>query len=164
MKSILQMIIVIAVIFNVMASLILTALDIYSDRYFAEYENIKSFKNKKLYMTDNFLFIESGTQDTGADNGIGHFVVEGRLLSNNSKIRLIAGKEEYLDLNLNKQPLYKSSLTNDFFLRDAPAEYYRDKFISFYLGIYFKASFYLIISFIFYFILRYIKIRRYRLL
>jgi hypothetical protein len=147
-----------------MTSLIVTVVDIYCGRYFAEYENIKSFKNKKLYMTDDFLFIESGTQDTGPDNGIGLFVVEGRLLSNNSKIRLTVGKEEYLDLNLNKQPLYKSSLTNDFFLRNAPAEYYRDKFISFYSGIYFKASFYLIISFIIYFISRYIKTRRYRLL
>ncbi|KFF06115.1 hypothetical protein [Flavobacterium reichenbachii] len=163
MKNILQIIGVICLIGNIMISVLVTSLDVYSNRYFREYENIKSFKNTKSNMTTDFLVIERAYQDTGPENGIGTFVIEGELSSNHSKIRLSVGKQEYLGSNLNEHALYKSKLTNDYFLKDAPQEYYNYELCSFYMGIYFKVSFYIIIAILLYFLINYIKARRYRL-
>lgn len=163
MKNIIRLFLVICIIFNIMASVVITFVDVYYNRYFQEYQNLKSFRNEKLYMTDDFLFIERGTQDTGADNGVGTFVVEGILLSNNSKIRLAVGKKEFLGTNLNRQPLYRSKLTGKYFLKNAPKQYYNYEFFSFYTGIYLKFSFYIIIGILIYLTMRYIKKRKYRI-
>lgn len=163
MKNVLVIFAVIFAIGNIMISVSVTFFDVYTNQYLKEYENIKSFKNKKLYMANDAIFIERAYEDTGIDNGIPVFVIEGRLSSDNSKIRLAVGEQEYLCSNLDKQPLYRSKLTNNLFLRNAPKEYYKDKFISFYLGIYFKITFYVIIGIVIYICIRYIKVRRYRL-
>lgn len=158
-----KLIFIIFIVFNMIASIVITIVDIYSNRYFKEYENLKSFKNKKLYMVDDFLFVERGTQDTGADNGVGIFVVEGILLSDNSRIRLVVGKEDFLGTNLDRQPLYKSKFTGDIFLKNAPKEYYNYELFSFYIGIYVKLTFYIVIGIMTYFIIRYIKKQKYRI-
>lgn len=163
MKNVLVIFAVIFVIGNIMISTTATILDVYANRYFKEYDNIKSFKNKKLYMANDAMLIERAYEDTGIDNGMPVFVIEGRLLSDNSKVRLAVGEQEYLRSNLDQQPLYRSKLTNTLFLRNAPKEYYKHEFISFYLGIYFKIAFYVIIGILIYIFIRYIKARRYRL-
>jgi hypothetical protein len=163
MKNILQIIGVLCLIGNIMISVLVTCLDVYSNRYFREYENIQSFRNKKSYMTTDFLVIERAYQDNGPENGMGTFVVEGELASDRSKIRLAVGKEEYLRSNLNKHALYKSKLTKEYFLKDAPQGYYNYELRSFYMGIYFKVSFYIIIGMLLYILSNYIKARRYRL-
>lgn len=163
MKNVLVIFAVIFAIGNIMMSVTATFFDVYANQYLKEYENIKSFKNKKLYMADDAMLIERAYEDTGIDNGMPVFVIEGVLLSDNSKVRLAVGEQEYLRSNLDKQPLYRSKLTNNLFLRNAPKEYYKDKFISFYLGIYFKITFYVIIGIAVYILIRYIKVRRYRL-
>ncbi|SEQ84672.1 hypothetical protein [Flavobacterium frigoris] len=163
MKNTFKLFLVLFLIFNIMGSIVVTIVDLYKNRYFQEYENLKSLKNGKLYMTVDFLFIKSGTQDRGSDNGIGSYVIQGTLLSNNSEIELAIGKQEFLGTDLRRQPLYRSKLTGDFFLKNAPEEYYNYKFISFYIGIYLKFSFYIIIGIVIYLTIKHIKNRKYRI-
>lgn len=84
-------------------------------------------------------------------------------MSNNSKLELRVTKLTYLEPNFNKQPLYKSKLTGDFFLKNAPEEYYNSEINSFYVNIYFKVSFYLIFGLIVFLVIQYVKKRRYRI-
>ncbi|MDR7212237.1 hypothetical protein [Flavobacterium piscis] len=164
MKSIIRIFLVCAIICNIIISITITIGSIFSSSYFNEYENLKSFKNKKLYMIDDFLLIKRVSQDTGTGEGMRlSFIVEGTVLSDNSKIKLRATKLEYLKSNLNKQPIYKSKLTGDFFFKDAPEEYYNSQINSFYLNLYFKISFYIIIGLIIYLTINYLKNRKYRI-
>lgn len=164
MKSIIRIFLVFALICNIIISITITIGSVYSSSYFNEYENLKSFRNKKLYMTDDFLIIKRVSQDTGTGEGMRlSFIIEGKVLSDNSKIKLRATKLEYLKSDLSKQPIYKSKLTGDFFLKDAPEQYYKSLINSFYLNIYFKISFYLIIGLMTYLIIRYIKNLKYRI-
>lgn len=164
MKNIIRIFLVFAIICNIIISITITIGSIYSSSYFNEYENLKSFRNKKLYMVDDFLLIKRVSQDTGTGEGMRlSFIVEGTVLSDNSKIELRATKLQYLKSSLSKQPIYKSKLTGDFFLKDAPKEYYNFQIYSFYLNIYFKVSFYIIIILIIFLTIRYIKNQKYRI-
>lgn len=164
MKSIIRIFLVFALICNIIISITITIGSVYTSSYFNEYENLKSFRNKKLYMIDDFLLIKRVSQDTGTGEGMRlSFIVEGKVLSDNSKIKLRVTKLEYLKSDLSKQPIYKSKLTGDFFLKDAPEQYYNSQINSFYLNIYFKISFYIIIGLIIYLIIRYIKNLKYRI-
>ena len=164
MKNGMRIFLVFAIICNITISIIITIGSIYSNSYFSEYENLKSFKNKKLYMVDDFLLIERVSQDTGTAEGMRlSFVVEGKVMSDKSKIKLRTTKLEYLKSDLNKQPLYKSKLTGDFFLKDAPKEYYNSEINCFYLNIYFIVFFYIIIGIIIFITIQYIKKQKYRI-
>jgi hypothetical protein len=149
---------------NAIGSFSITIIDLYYDNYFADYQNLKSFKNKKSYMTDDFMHINRVYWDTGSGKGDSHsYDVDGVLLSNNSEIKFTILDEEYLNLNLDKQPLYRSKLTGMYFLKDAPERYYNGQIRGFYLNIYFKISFYIIIGIVIYLIIQHIKNRKYRL-
>lgn len=164
MKNKLNKLFVFVIICNIIISIVITIGSLCSGSYLSEYENLKSFRNKKLYMIDDFLLIKSVTQDTGTGEGMRmSFLVEGRLLSNNSIIKLRVTKLEFLKPNLSKQPIYKSKLTGNYFLKDAPKEYYNSEINSFCLNIYFKISFYIIVGIMVYIAIQYIKNRRYRI-
>lgn len=164
MKSMTRGFLILAIICNIIVSITITIGSIYSSSYFNEYENLKSLRNKKLYMIDDFLLIKRVFQDTGTGEGMRlSFIVEGTILSDNTKISLRATKLEYLKSNLSKQPIYKSKLTGDFFLKDAPKEYYNSQINSFYINIYFKISFYILMGILIYLTIRFIKNRKYRI-
>lgn len=164
MKNAVKLILIFLVIANILASILITVFSICTNRYFSEYENLKSLKNIELYMSDDFLFIDSVDKDTGTGEGTSmYFDVYGRLLSDNSKVKLKIGEQEFLGTDKERQPLYKSKITGDIFLKDAPQEYYNDQLKSLYAAIYLKFSFYIILGIIIYYTIRYIKNRRYRL-
>ena len=164
MKNAIRILCVFFVFFNVLGSVFLTIKDLYSKKYFNEFENLKNFKDKKLFMTDDFLLINKVYQDTGTGEGMSlYFNVEGTVLSNNSKINLTITKLEYLESSLSKQPLYRSKLTGMYFLKDAPEQYYNSEIRTFYLNIYFKISFYIIIGIAIFLIIQYIKNLKYKI-
>jgi len=164
LKKILISFLIFAFVCNVIISLTITIGSICSHSYFSEYENLKSFRNKKLYMSDDFLLIKKISEDTGTGEGTRlSYLVKGIVLSNNSKLELRVTKLDYLQSSFNKQPLYKSKLTGDFFLKNAPEEYYNSEINSFYVNIYFKISFYLIVGLIVFLVIQYVKKRRYRI-
>ena len=149
------------VIGNVLFSIILTISAIYNDTYFNEFKNIKSFENKELYMTNDFLLINSVYEDTGIDNKMSRFIVKGKLLSNYSPFKMIVNRREYLVSNLSKQPIYKSKLTTDYFLKDASEKYYNSEIRNFYFKIYLKFSFFIIVGFVIFLIVKHLRNRRY---
>jgi hypothetical protein len=161
MKNIIKGSLIVLVIANILGSVLLTIISICSNRYFSEYENLKSLEHKELYMSTDFLLIEDIYEDRG--ESINFFVVKGKLLSDNSKIKLISNRLEYLQPGFSKQPIYRSKLTGDFFLKDAPQKYYSAKIWNFYAMIYLKVSFYIIIGIAIYLTIRYFINRRYRL-
>ncbi|MEN2400081.1 hypothetical protein GKZ90_0009850 [Flavobacterium sp. MC2016-06] len=163
MKDKLKAFLFLIIICNIIMSIATTIFSICSNSYFNEYENLKSFNNKKLHMNDDFLLIDKVYQDSGPEGTNMYFDVEGIILSDNSKVVLNVTKLEYLKENVEKQPLYKSKITGDFFLKDAPKEYYNSEIRIFYFKIYLKFSFYLIIGVIMFFVIRHIKYRKYRI-
>lgn len=161
MKTIIKGSLIVLVMANILGSVLMTIISICTNRYFSEYENLKSLEHKELYMSNDFLLIEDIYEDKG--ESINFFVVKGKLLSNNSKIKLISNRLEYLQSGFSKQPIYRSKLTGDFFLKDAPQEYYSGKIRNFYAMIYLKVSFYIIIAIAIYLTIRYFINRRYQL-
>ncbi|MFC0777137.1 hypothetical protein [Flavobacterium sp. HJSW_4] len=133
------------------ASSVLTFGSLYTQSYFSEYENLKSFRDKNKYMINHLLLIKRISEDTGTGEGTRlSYLVKGIILGDHSEIELRVTKLEYLKSKLDKQPLYKSKLTGDIFLRDAPLEYYNAQIRSFYFNIYLKISFYIILGLILY--------------
>ena len=150
-------------IFLCIGSIGLTILDLVNNRYFKEFENIKSLNNKEKYMDIDYLLIkETWDRNENTSEGI-RFDIEGTLLSDGSNLKLSVGFKEYIDFNLKYQPLYKSKLTGYYFLKDAPKEYYNGKYRGMYALIVLKFAFYFIITFLIYSLIKYIKNRKYRL-
>ncbi|WP_343587774.1 hypothetical protein [Flavobacterium sp.] len=139
------------IVCNVIISTVITIGSLITDSYLNEYENLKSFRNKNKYTVNDVLLIKQISEDTGTGEGTGlSYLVKGITLGNQSEIQLRVTKLEYLKENFDKQPLYKSKLTGNFFLRDAPLEYYNFQTRSWYLAIYFKVSFYVIFGLVLY--------------
>ncbi|NWL02946.1 hypothetical protein DM790_19160 [Flavobacterium collinsii] len=101
---------------NIIISIIITVRSIYTNSYFSEYYNLKSLKNKELYVNNDFLVIKRVFQDTGTGEGTSlAYTVERKILSTNLPINLRVNKLEYLKSDLVKQSIYKSKLTGDYF-------------------------------------------------
>lgn len=163
MRKIIQTVLIFTVICNAIIATLLTIISISSNTYFREYDNLRSLKNKESYMIDDFLVIKRIYKDTGTGEGESlSYTVEGTT-SNNSFVRLEVSKLEYLNNNHEKQLLYKSKLTGDYFLKNATQEYYNGEMRSFYVNIYFKISFYIIIGTVGYLLIVYLKNRKYRI-
>ncbi|MCR4031516.1 MULTISPECIES: hypothetical protein [Flavobacterium] len=164
MRKIIQTVLIFTVICNAIIATLLTIIGINSNTYFREYDNLRSLKNKESYMIDDFLVIKRIYKDTGTGEGESlSYTVEGTTTNNNSFVRLEVSKLEYLSNNHEKQPLYKSKLTGDYFLKNAPQGYYNAEMRSFYVNIYFKISFYIIIAIMGYLLIVYLKNRKYRI-
>jgi len=149
--------------FLCIGSIGLTILDLVNNRYFKEFENIKSLNNKEKYMiVDSLLIKETWDRNENTGDGI-RFDIEGTLSSDGSNLRLPVGFKEYIDFNLKYQPLYKSKLTGYYYLKDAPKEYYEGKYRGMYASIVFKIAFYFILPFLIYKLIRYIRNRKYRI-
>ena len=145
------------------ASIGITFIDIVSNSYYKEFDNIKSLKNKEEYMTIDYLLIQK-THDRNEATADGiRFDIEGVLISNGSHLRLSVGYKKYINFNLEHQPLYKSKLTGDYFLKNAPEKYYEGKYRGIYGSILLKIAFYFIMPFLIYQLIKYFKNRKYRL-
>ncbi|WP_298782756.1 hypothetical protein [uncultured Polaribacter sp.] len=146
------------------SSIFITVLDIASNRYLREIKNIKSFNNPEKYMIVDSLLIKQTYDRNEGTGDVFRFDLEGVLLSDNSNLNLAVSFSEYVNFNLKRQPLYKSKLTGDYFLKDAPKQYYEGKNRGFYVGIILKIAFYFIIPFLLYHLIKYINTRKkYRL-
>ena len=145
------------------ASIGITIIDIVNNRYYKEFDNIKSLKNREEYMTiDHLLIQKTHDRNEGTADGI-RFDIEGVLMNNGSRLRLSVGYKKYINFNLEHQPLYKSKLTGDYYLKDAPKKYYEGKYRGLYASILSKTAFYFIMPFLIYQLIKYIKNRKYRL-
>lgn len=145
--------------FLCVGSITLTFLDLVNNRYFKEYENIKSLNDKERYMVVDSLLIKKTWNRNENSGDVIKFDIEGPLSSDGSILRLPVGFKEYIDFNLKYQPLYKSKLTGYYFLKDAPKEYYDGKYRGLYALIILKFAFYFIVPIIIYLGVKYYKNR-----
>ena len=163
MRNIIKFFLFIILSILVIGSISITILDLVNNRYFKELDNLKSLNNKEEYMTvDSLLIEETWDRNEGTGDSI-RFDIEGSLLSDGSNLKLAVGYSKYIDFNLEYQPLYKSKLTGNYFLKDAPKEYYEGKYRGFYFGIFLKIIFYFLVPLVIYKLIKYIKNRKYRI-
>lgn len=145
-----------------LASIGITIADIINNRYFKEIKNIKSLNNKDKYMSEDLLLItEEQYRNPNISEGI-RFDIGGVLQSNDSIIYLRIGFPEYIDFSLKYQPLYKSNLTGNYYLKGAPSDYYRGKLRGAYFFILLKIIFYPIFISIIILLIKYKK-RQFRI-
>lgn len=144
-------IIIFIVVVNFLLSLIISIQGLITNTYFNDYNNFKSLKFPEKYMVIDTLLFEGAYDysNTNDDTTI-TFIVNGVIQSTKNKINLVVGNEKYFNYNLDKYPVYKSKLTNDFFLKNAPKGYYWRQYKSFILTMYLKLSLFPLIGFIIY--------------
>ncbi len=160
MKRIIQSFLFIFIFSNIIGAIGITAMDICLNRYFREIDNYKSLTNKKLYMADDFMdiiIVDDGRMALGSEGSSSEYSIYGRILSTNAEVWISVYDKEYVNWSLKYQPLYRSKLTGDVFLKDAPQDYYDKQFNSIYIGIYLKIFFYIFIGILIYLITQHIK-------
>ena len=102
--------------------------------YFNDYNNYKSLKRPLIYMeTDTLLLEKIENYNNLNDNTPGKEIVYGILTSSKKYIKIVIGKQEYLNCISFKCPIYKSKLTKDYFLKDASTNYYQYQYRSFFI-------------------------------
>ena len=95
------------------------------------------------------LIYKNSRSNNASDRNLGSsLVLQGLLQSDNSKVKLVVGSKEYFDFGHDKYAIYKNNLTDDFFLKNAPDGYYKDKRRSFLMTMYLKASLFPLIGLI----------------
>ncbi|MGG8495180.1 hypothetical protein ACQY1Q_02080 [Tenacibaculum sp. TC6] len=146
-----------------LASIFMTINDVTNNRYLKEIKNIKSLKDKAKYMSEDLLLITGKTYRNENTSETIRFDIKGILQSNDSIINLKIGFPEYLDSNLEYQPVYKSKLTGTYYLKDAPLKYYNGKLRGLYFAVLLKISFYPILITIIIFFRKYYKQRTFRI-
>lgn len=158
MKAILYLIL----FFLGLASVIVTLKDFASRQYFQEFDNIKSLKHPNKYMSVDTLKINRiYGSDISSSNSLTK-IIEGSLISNNMVLSLGVNSEKYI-YNTSKLVLYKSKLTNRFFLKNAPKNYYRGVIWSLYTTFSLKIIFLILIIFLVYQLIKYQRNKIYRL-
>jgi hypothetical protein len=163
MKGIINLILIFILSVLVIGSISITILDLINKRYFKEFENLKSLNDKEKYMIiDSLLIKQTFDRNENTDEGA-RFDIRGVLMSDKSILTLAVVYPEYIDFNLDYQPLYKSKLTGYYFLKDAPKKYYKQKYRAQYVGIFFKIAFYFAMPFLIYILIKHIRNRRYRI-
>ncbi len=146
-----------------LASIFMTINDVINNRYLKEIKNIKSLNNKDKYMSEDLLLITRKRHRDVNTSETMRFDIEGILQSNDSIISLDIGFPEYLDFTLKYQPVYKSKLTETYYLKNAPSSYYNGKLRGLYFAIFLKICFYPIFIFLMYLLNQYYLYRKYRI-
>lgn len=163
MKTILYLILLFLLSALCIGSIAITVLDLVNNRYFKEFNNIKSLNNKEEYMDVDYLLIKQTVdRNENTEEGV-RFDIRGALLSNNKSLTLKVGHSKFVNFNSELQPLYKSKLTGSYFLKDAPKKYYEIKYRDLYGAIFLKIAFYFILPLLIYRLIKYIKNRKYRI-
>ena len=140
------------------ASVIITAVHLIAGQYFDEINNIKSLDDREKYMTVDYLLIQN-TRDYS--EGI-QFDIEGKLMSDGSFLTMDVGRSDRIDFSLEYQPLYRSKLTGDYYLKGAPESYYNGKYRGLYFAIVLKIAAWFIIGWGIFKTIVYVRNRKYR--
>ena len=133
---------------NLMFSVALSVYGLATDSYLNDYYNYQSINNPQKYMIIDTLEYKDSKEYRSSSNNMGTFVVYGVLKSQNTDLRIVVGNQKHFDHSLYNYPIFKSKLTGDFFLKNAPDDYYNDEIVSFLMTMYFKISLFPLIIFI----------------
>lgn len=152
--------IVIIIILGI-ASTIVTFISILTGRYFREIQNIKSLNNKSLYMDEDFMQIKRMHGRNAALEDQKLFNIQGYLKSNGNYIKIDARDPKFLDLDLESQPLLKSKLSGEYFIKTDNNQYYEEIYRGLYFFIFLKGFFIVMIGFIAFYLIKYFKNRKY---
>lgn len=146
-----------------LGSIFVTFISIVTNSYFSEIQNIISLNDKEKYMEEDLLKItETYGRNANTSDTI-RFDIEGMLQNEGVFIAISVGQSKYLDFKLNYQPVYKSKLSGDYFLKNAPEAYYNGKYRGLYAGIAFKIAFYFILAFFIIKYITYLKNRKFKI-
>lgn len=133
---------------------------ILTNSYFDDYNNYISLKKPQKYMEiDTFLFKKIEHHTDLNDSPPGKYIFHGVKQGTDTEVEIVIWKKKYFDSTLDKYPVYKSKLTNDYFLKNAPKGYYRRQNRSFFLGIYLKFSLFPLLGLVIYLFREYKKLR-----
>lgn len=156
-------IILLLLFFLGLASIIVTFISVITGSYLSEIHNIISFNDKEKYMENDFLMIEKTYTRTGGSSDVSRFDIKGTLKSNGTSIFLNASYSKYVNFELEYQPLYKSKLSGDYYLKGAPENYYKGIYRELYGLIVLKITFYFILAFLIVQYRKYLKNRKFKI-
>ncbi len=143
------------------ASTFVTVIDVFSGKYLREFQNIRSFRNKSLYMIEDSMTIEKTHGRNAALGDQERFDIIGYLNSNGNYIKINASDPNFLDLSLKSQPLLKSKLSGDFFIKTNNQNYYKEIYRGLYFSLFLKCFFFIVISCLITSLTKYLRNRKY---
>ncbi|MCV6629970.1 MAG: hypothetical protein OIF50_08940 [Flavobacteriaceae bacterium] len=132
-------------IINFLFSVFITAFGLLNGNYLDDFQEIDNLVGRKEKMEVLLLDITKGDEYRAGGDSPPVYMIEGFLVNDNSRIEVMARREEFVNWELQFQPLYRSKLTNKYYLKDAPDAYYDLELASLYIMVYFKVSFYLLL-------------------
>ena len=152
---------IIIIIFLGILSTLSTLISVFTGRYLREIQNIKSFNNKSLYMDEDFMEIKEMHGRSAALEDQKLLNIEGFLKSNGNYIKINARDPKFLDLTLELQPLFKSKLSGEYFIKTNNDQYYEEIYRGLCFFIFLKVFFIIMMGFIVYYLIKYFKNRKY---
>lgn len=142
---------------NFFISLLTSVFALADGKYFDDYENYKSLKNKEKYMEiDTLSLLRTREKQSSRGSTIRTFIIEAESVRYKNKIELSMGNKKYFNFN-SKFAAYRSKLTNKYFLKNASSEYFKGQYFSMFAGLYFKISFFPLLGFMIYLFVNYKK-------
>ncbi len=145
---------------NLISSVGITIWGIVLNNYCDDYLNYKSLKYPSRYMDVDTLVFKKLQNYTNLENSPpGKFILHGNLKNTSELVKIVIIREEYIDKTKDKYAVYKSKLTRDYFLKDAPSGYYTRQNRSFFLGMYLKLSLLPILILVGYLFMEYKKMK-----
>lgn len=143
------------------ASTIVTLVDVASGRYLREIQNIRSLKYRSLYMIEDSMKIEKTHGRNAALEDQERFDIIGHLSSNGQYLKINASDPGFLDLSLTFQPLLKSKLSGDFFIKTDNQAYYKEIYRGLFFSLFLKCFFFVVIGLVIFLVIKYLKNRKY---
>ncbi|QLE01129.1 hypothetical protein HX109_05955 [Galbibacter sp. BG1] len=163
MNNNIKLLIICALVVNFMFSIVLTITGLVSGTYLNDYKNYLSLKNPEVYMEIDSLKFLDAYDNVSSRRYLGNYEIDGVLVKKEQKMKIIIGKEKYFNFNIEKHAVYRSKLTKDYYLKDAPIAYYNSELRSFIMTMYFKISFFPLLGVAVYFAITLIKEYRFRI-
>ena len=152
---------IIIIIFLGILSTLSTLISVFTGKYLREIQNIKSLNNKSLYMDEDFMDIKSTHGRNAALDDQKLFNIQGYLKSNGKYIKINARDSKFLDFTLELQPLLKSKLSGEYFIKTNNDQYYEEIYRGLYFFIFLKVFFIIMMGFVVYYLIKYFKNRKY---
>ena len=152
---------IILIIILALASTLTTLISVFTGKYLSEIQNIKSLNNKSLYMDEDFMQIEEMHGRDAALEDQQLFNIQGYLKSSGKYVKINARDSKFLDLSLEYQPLLKSRLTGEYFIKTNNSQYYEEIFRGLYFFIFLKVFFIVMMGFVVFYVVKYFKNRKY---
>ncbi|WP_273274433.1 hypothetical protein [Maribacter polysiphoniae] len=142
---------------NFLISLLTSVFALVGGKYFDDYENYKSLKNKDIYMEiDTLSLLRTREKRSTSGSTTRTFIIEAVSDRYKNKIELSMANKKYFNFN-SRFAVYRSKLTNKYFLKNAPSDYFKGQYFSVFAGLYFKISFFPLLGFVIYLFTNYKK-------